>query len=96
MTENAKESIPINNNEMIREEVNLQFHWYMINFFVTYLLSWIIPVFIFIIYVRFFFYPHFLETKSFVFLITEILPLIALVSMPFVFIGCYLIHVFFV
>ena len=52
------------NAEIIREEVNLQFHWYLINFFVTYLLSWIIPVIVFIIYVRYFFLPYFLEIKS--------------------------------
>ena len=84
------------NNEIIREEVNLQFHWYMINFFVTYLLSWIIPVFIFATYLIYFFLPYFLETTSFISLITQLYPLIALVSMPLVFIGCYLIHVFFV
>lgn len=95
MTEGTEKSNQ-NNPEIIREEVNLQFHWYMINFFVTYLLSWIIPVIIFIIYLRFFFFPYFLETKSFFSLITQILPLIALVSMPLVFICCYLIHVFFV
>jgi len=95
MTEGTEKSNQ-NNPEIIREEVNLQFHWYMINFFVTYLLSWIIPVIIFIIYIRFFFFPYFLETKSFISLITEILPLIALASMPLVFIGCYLLHLFFV
>ena len=95
MTEGTEKSNQ-NNPEIIREEVNLQFHWYMINFFVTYLLSWIIPVIIFIIYIRFFFFPYFFETTSFVSLITEILPLIALISMPLVFLGCYILHVFFV
>ena len=83
-------------NEILKEEVKLQFHLYMLVFFIIFLGSLLIPSIIFILYIRYFFVPHFLETKDFSSLFIELYPLIALITMPFIIIGFYLIHLFFV
>ncbi len=83
-------------NGMIREEIKYQYFWYLFMLFTIFLASLVIPAILFMTYMRFFFLPHFLETTSFITLFTEFKPIIALISMPLVLIGCYLIRLFFV
>ncbi|MFW9785796.1 MAG: hypothetical protein ACFFFB_26160 [Candidatus Heimdallarchaeota archaeon] len=83
-------------NDKIREEVNIQYFWYIIVFFTIFLASFLVPAIIFIIYVFQFFLPNFLLTTSFIALFTELKPLLSLISMPIVIIGCYLIRLFFI
>ncbi|MFW9824789.1 MAG: hypothetical protein ACFFE4_17740 [Candidatus Thorarchaeota archaeon] len=83
-------------NDTIREEVNIQYFWYIIVFFTIFLASFIVPAIIFIIYVFQFFLPNFLFTTNFIALFTELKPLLSLICMPIVIIGCYLIRLFFI
>ncbi|MHA2038475.1 MAG: hypothetical protein ACW972_05510 [Promethearchaeota archaeon] len=83
-------------NNIIREDIQFQYFWYLFIFFTIYLTSYIVPAFLFMGYTFLFFLPNFLEVSSFFTLFTEINSILALVSMPLVIIGCYLIRLFFV
>ena len=78
------------NEDLKRQEFNLQFHWYFFAFFIIFLGSFFIPSIILILYLRYFFVPYFLDTKSFFTLFTDIKSLLALILMPLVIIFCYL------
>ncbi len=80
----------------IREEIDTQYFWYLFVLFAIFLASLVIPAIIFIFYMIFFFIPNFLEVPSFLALFTQFKPLLALVSMPLVLIGCYLIRLYFI
>ncbi len=80
------------NSEIIKEEINLQFHWYMLAFFIIYLGSFLLPGVIFMSYIMLFYLPYFLETKDFILLFTELQPLLASILMPFIIVICYLVH----
>jgi len=83
-------------NDVLREEIQFQYFWYLFVFFTIYLSSFVVPAFLFMIYVFQFFLPNFLNEPNFLALFTEIKPILALISMPLVFIGCYLIRLFFI
>ena len=83
-------------NNAIREEIKFQYFWYLFVFFTIYLTSYIVPAFLFMSYIFLIFLPNFLEISSFLSLFTEINSILALVSMPLVIIGCYLVRLFFV
>ncbi len=78
--------------EIVKEEQSLQFHLYIILFFIIYYCSWLIPGFIFFAYVLFFFKPYFLDITNFFAIFTEIKPLIALFAMPLVLIIGYYVR----
>ncbi|MFX1573326.1 MAG: hypothetical protein ACFFB0_11305 [Promethearchaeota archaeon] len=86
----------ISEEEVIKEEIKFQYFWYLFVFFSIYLISLIIPAILFIAYIFLFFLPYFLEISNFFAIFTEFKSLIALISMPIVIIGCYLIRLFFV
>ena len=81
---------------VIKEEVNLQFHWYLTSFFMIYFGSLFIPGVIFILYSLLFFIPNVMETRNFTSLFTELIPLLSLIFMPIVIIICYLLHLLFI
>jgi len=83
-------------NKVLREEVKHQYSWYLLVFFTIYLTSYLVPALFFMTYVFFYFLPNFLEISNFFALFTQIKPILALISMPLVIIGCYLIRLFFV
>ena len=85
-----------NNNEIIKEEINLQFHWYLFLFFIIYFGSFLIPAIIFMVYIMLFYLPNFLDTSNFILLFTQLKPLLASILMPLIIIVCYLTHIFFV
>ncbi|MFX1554139.1 MAG: hypothetical protein ACFFBV_09450 [Promethearchaeota archaeon] len=89
-TENASE------DQVPKEEIKFHYFSFLVVFFTIYLASLIVPALIFIAYIIFYFLPNFLEITNFFALFTEIKPLIALIAMPFVIIGCYLIRLFFI
>jgi len=97
MSEEEKESelsdSDDSNNEVIKEEVSLQFHLYIIIFAIIYYISWVIPGFVFWLYFFFPFRLFFLENIGFISLFTNLSSLITLLIMPLVIIGCYLIHI---
>ncbi|MFX0154823.1 MAG: hypothetical protein ACFE9Q_09880 [Candidatus Hodarchaeota archaeon] len=80
----------------IREEIKTQYFWYLFVLFTIFLASLIIPAIVFLMYTFFFFIPNFLTVDNFLSLFTELKPILALISMPFVLIGCYLIRLFFI
>ena len=82
------------NNEIIKEDVSLQFHLYIIIFFIIYYISWVIPGFVFWIYFFFPFRIYFLENLGFISIFTNFKSLISLLFMPLVIILCYLLHLF--
>jgi len=88
-SENEQEGI-------IKEEINLQFHWYLFSFFMIYFGSLLIPGAIFILYSLLFFIPYVMETKNFTSLFTELAPLLSLIFMPIIIIICYLLHLLFI
>jgi acetyltransferase-like isoleucine patch superfamily enzyme len=81
--------------EVIKEEVELHFYLYIILFLFIFYSSWILPGIIFFYYVLQVFLPNVLEITSFLSLFLELKPLISLLAMPLVLIGCYLIRMFF-
>ena len=93
-TENKKETYET--AEVIKAEVNLQYHWYLFSFFIIYFGSFLIPGIIFMLFYLLFLVPYVMGTKSFILLFTELIPLLTLIMTPFVIIICYLLHLYFV
>ncbi|MFX1488887.1 MAG: hypothetical protein ACFFBI_07060, partial [Promethearchaeota archaeon] len=87
---------PESEKYIIKEEIKFQYFWYLFVFFTIFMASFLIPAFLFMAYILWFFLPYFLETTSLLSLFTEIKPLLAFLSMPLVIIGCYLIRLFFI
>ncbi|MFX1425787.1 MAG: hypothetical protein ACFFBE_04990 [Promethearchaeota archaeon] len=93
--EESKETIsePIRtDNNIIKEEINLQLHWYLPAFFIIYFASFLIPAIIFMMFIMLFYLPFFLEVRNFISLFTNISSLIASLTIPLIVIICYLIH----
>ncbi|MFX1313235.1 MAG: hypothetical protein ACFFHD_11570 [Promethearchaeota archaeon] len=84
------------NSEIIKEEINLQFHWYMFAFFIIYFGSFLLPGVVFMCYIMLYYLPNFLEKKNFLLLFTEFQSLLASIFMPFILIICYILHLFLV
>jgi len=82
--------------EVIKEEINLQYHWYLFSFFFIYLFSFLLPGILFFSYIMLIFVPNFLGTTSFIALFSELIPLLTMISFPLVLIGSYLLHLMFV
>ncbi|MFX1280185.1 MAG: hypothetical protein ACFFA3_12270 [Promethearchaeota archaeon] len=82
------------NNNIIKEEINLQLHWYLPAFFVIYFASFLIPAVIFMLFIMMFYLPFFLEVRDFISLFTNIPSLIAALTIPIIIVICYLIHLF--
>ncbi|MHA1988573.1 MAG: hypothetical protein ACW98D_18225 [Promethearchaeota archaeon] len=87
---------PTTPNGLIKEEIDLQLHYWLPLFFIIYFCSFLIPGIILTIYIMLFYLPYFLETRLFLALFTNPPSLIASLLMPVVIIICYLIHLFFV
>ena len=78
------------------QDIKFPYSWFLLVFFTIYLTSLLVPTFLFMTYIFLFFLPNFLEVSNFLTLFTEIKPILAIISMPLVIIGCYLIRLFFV
>ncbi len=52
-------------NGVIREEFNVQYSWFLVVFFTIYLTSFLVPAFLFMIYIFQFFLPYYLKPKIF-------------------------------
>lgn len=81
-------------NSVIKEEISLNLRFWLPLFYVIYYCSFLIPGIIFILYIILFYLPNFLEIGNFFSLFTNIPSLIASLTIPFVIIICYLIHLF--
>jgi len=93
--ETEKETVDPANN-LIKEEINLQLHWYLPVFFVIYFGSFLVPAIIFMMFIMLFYLPFFLEVRNFISIFTNLPSLIASLCLPLIIIVCYLIHLFFV
>ncbi len=97
MTENVEDLISNNNKDEIeKQEIKLQFHFYLTFFAFIYLGSYFLPGIILMLFILLYFVPYFLQTTNFVSLFIELNPLLALTLMPLIIISCYLIHLFFI
>ena len=97
MTTMEQKSIKnVSEDQVPQEEFKIQYSLYLLIFFTIYLTSLLVPAFLFMTYFFLFFLPNFLETSSFIALFTEIKPILALVSIPLVIIGCYIVRLFFI
>jgi acetyltransferase-like isoleucine patch superfamily enzyme len=99
MSEKTEDTPPSNTDdteeEVIKEEVELHFYIYITLFLFIFYTSWILPGIVFFYYLLQIFLPNVLEIHNFVSLFLELKPLISLLAMPLVLIGCYLIRMFF-
>jgi acetyltransferase-like isoleucine patch superfamily enzyme len=82
--------------QVVEEEIKVQYFWYLVVFFTIFLSSLIVPALLFMTYIYLFFLPEFLSIGSFFALFTEVKPLIGLLTMPLVVIVCYLIRLLFI
>ncbi|MFX0105925.1 MAG: hypothetical protein ACFE75_10570, partial [Candidatus Hodarchaeota archaeon] len=87
MNEESEENDPLNNNEVIKEEVKLQFYLYILIFAFIYYGSWIIPGICFFWYFLQVFLPLVLEATNFFLIFIELESLVAFLLMPMVLIG---------
>ncbi|MFX1280196.1 MAG: hypothetical protein ACFFA3_12330 [Promethearchaeota archaeon] len=94
MSEESEDGEPANQKDVIKEDVNLQFHLYILVFLCIYYSSWVVPGICFFVYFLRFFFPFVLETANFIYLFTQPGPLLNFLLMPLVLIGCYLLHLF--
>ena len=95
MSEESEESDLPNNNEVIKEEVSLQYHLYIFIFALIFYGSWVIPGICFFWYLLQVFLPYVLDVTNFFLIFIQLESLIAFLSMPLVLIGCYLLRLFF-
>ncbi len=94
----SKSPVQIKNsdNSIFKEEISLKLNIWLPAFYVIYFCSFLIPSVIFMLFIMMFYLPYFLEVRNFISLFTNLPSLIASVSIPFVIIICYLIHLFIV
>ncbi|MFX1375794.1 MAG: hypothetical protein ACFFA0_08285 [Promethearchaeota archaeon] len=94
MSEETEDTDLPNQSEVIKEEVNLQYHLYILIFGCIFYTSWVIPGICFFIYFLQLFIPFVLEINNFWYLFIKSKSLIIFLSMPLVLVGCYLLHLF--
>ena len=94
MSEDSEDNNSSNQNEVLKEDVNLQYHLYILIFAGIFYSSWVIPGICFFVYLLQFFLPNVLETANILFVFTKVKPLLTFLIMPLVLIGCYLLHLF--
>jgi hypothetical protein len=95
-TENLESSHQDDNQEVIKEEISIQYKYIMPVFFIVYYGSFIVPALIFMSFIMFIYLPLVLNTNNFILLFTHLDSLMAILILPVIIILCYLIHVFFV
>ena len=80
--------------EVPREEIKLQFHWYLSIFFVIYYSSYVVSGIIFMVYVIYIFIPNVLLVDNLIAVFTNLDSLLAFLALPFVIIVSYLSRLF--
>ncbi|MFX0028701.1 MAG: hypothetical protein ACFE8B_05800 [Candidatus Hermodarchaeota archaeon] len=94
MSEESEDTDTLNQNAVIKEEVNLQYHLYFLIFSCIFYASWVIPGICFFVYFLQYFLPFVLDTTNLFHIFIQIKSLTIFLSMPLVLIGCYLLHLF--
>ncbi|MFX1531933.1 MAG: hypothetical protein ACFFBC_12525, partial [Promethearchaeota archaeon] len=75
MSEDSEDNNSLIQNEVIKEEVNLQYHLYILIFGCIFYSSWVIPGICFFVYLLQFFLPNVLETANILLIFTQVKPL---------------------
>ncbi|MFX0021169.1 MAG: hypothetical protein ACFE9S_02515 [Candidatus Hermodarchaeota archaeon] len=94
MSKNLEESNSKDQNKVVKEEIKLQYHIYISLFIIIFYSSWVLPGIFFFWYFLQVFIPYFLDIANFFLIFIQFESLITFLSMPFVLIGCYLLHLF--
>lgn len=94
MSEESEESEPPNQNEVLKEEVKLQYDLYFSIFALIFYCSWVIPGICFFWYFLQVFIPNVLNVDNLLLVFIDLKNLISLLLMPLVLIGCYLLRLF--
>ncbi|MBD3342803.1 MAG: hypothetical protein GF353_27140 [Candidatus Lokiarchaeota archaeon] len=89
--DNIKETT-LAEKDVLKEDINLQIHWYLIAFFSMYYGSYFVPATLFLMYLLVFLIPNVMEQTRFVNLFIDPKSLTILVLTPVVAILCYLIR----
>lgn len=84
----------VTENKAPVDEIKFHYSWYLLILFTIYLGSLVIPAILFMTYVILFFLPNFLAITDFYALFTNLNAITALILMPLVIIGCYLVRLF--
>jgi len=82
--------------EVPKEQVQLQYHWYMSIFFVIYYSSYVVSAYIFMVYILYIFVPKVLMVENIVLLFTKFESFLAFMALPLVIIFSYLSRLFMV
>ena len=82
--------------EVPKEEIKLQFHWYLMIFFIIYYLSYVISGMIFLFYIIYVFVPYVLLVNNLVVLFTHLESLLVFIALPLVIVFSYLARLFIV
>jgi acetyltransferase-like isoleucine patch superfamily enzyme len=80
--------------EVPKEEIKLQFHWYLSIFYIIYHLSWVFSGMIFMLYILYVFLPYVLLVDNLIVVFTNSYSLVALLALPVVIIVSYLSRLF--
>ncbi|MHA1194353.1 MAG: hypothetical protein ACTSP9_19060 [Promethearchaeota archaeon] len=94
--ENNSNELEIPKQEVLKEEINMQFGKLTLIFLVNYYFSWLLACFIFLSYFLIEFMPNVLQVTSFITLFTDPKSIISLLLMPLIIIACYVIRLIFV
>jgi len=94
MNEESEESEPPNQNEVLKEEVKLQYDLYISIFALIFYCSWVIPGICFFWYFLQVFIPNVLNINNLLVIFINLKSLISFLLMPLVLIGCYLLRLF--
>ncbi|MGV9198974.1 MAG: hypothetical protein ACOC4M_09050, partial [Promethearchaeia archaeon] len=90
--EKIDEEEPEKKKGIIKREIDLQFHWYILSFVLIYYGSYLVAGTIFFLYILLILVPNVMEVGNFIFLFTRIDSLISILLAPLAFIGCYVLR----
>ncbi len=80
--------------EVTKEKIKLQFHWYLSILFIIYYLSYIVSGVIFLSYIIFIFIPNVLLVDNLITIFTNLKSLLAFLALPLVIMVSYLSRLF--
>lgn len=95
MNKQSEEDEFSNQREILKEEIKLQFHLYILIFAIIYYSSWVIPGICFFWYFLQIFIPYVLFIPNLLLIFIQLDSLIAFFVMPLILIGCYLLYLLF-
>jgi hypothetical protein len=76
--------------EVPKEEIKLQFHWYLMIFFIIYYFSYVISGFVFMFFIIYVFVPYVLLVDNLITLLTTLESILSFIALPIIIIFSYL------